>query len=197
MEGSGWTHMLLWMVSDLAWLQCWLYASLFFACIGGSLSVLCFVRYVKLRKIASAFSEAAVTLWLFANTFVMYGECHDVYYNTNALNPNAALSDQAETKARFIFWAACILFLTLCVVRFARGRFGFERFSKAANDTIRLQTIVNHHPYESNNWVNQQGSESRRTEAPKAAATKCVLHKLGFFSHVIRMIASSSHATHF
>ncbi len=129
-------------------------------------------------------------LWLLGNTFEMYGECHDVYYNTDASNPKAALSDQAEIKAGFIFWAAFVLIVSLCIARFVRGRFGFERFSKASKDIIRLKTIASHHPYESNSRADQQGSSP--TEAPRAAEAKCVLHKFGLLSHVIR----THHATH-
>ena len=169
-EGSCWTHMLLWMLSDLAWLQCWLYASLVIACIAAALSVFFIIRHLRARKFTGAFSEAAVILWLFANTFWMYGECHDIHYNTEILNPDAMLYDQAAKKTGHMLWTVGAMFLTLCAIRFVRGRFGFERFSTKAkmqsNSNIPLQTLA---PVQSERVSDKDASESETAESPKVA----------------------------
>jgi hypothetical protein len=162
--------MLLWMLSDLAWLQCWLYASLVIACIAAALSVFFIIRHLRARKFTGAFSEAAVILWLFANTFWMYGECHDIHYNTEILNPDAMLYDQAAKKTGHMLWTVGAMFLTLCAIRFVRGRFGFERFSTKAkmqsNSNIPLQTLA---PVQSERVSYKDASKSETAESTKVA----------------------------
>lgn len=182
--------MLLWMLSDLAWLQCWLYASLVVACIAGALSVFFIARHVLARKWTGAFSESAVILWLFANTFWMYGECHDIHYNTEILNPDAMLYDQAAKKTGHMLWTVGAMFLSLCIARFLRGRFGFERLSTKAkmqsNSNIPLRTIT---PVQSERSAGDIASKSKSVESPKAADDpmySCL--RIALFVHLIHVV---------
>jgi hypothetical protein len=120
-DGACWTHLLLWIAKDLAWLQCWLWASTGIAAVGCSLSAFMIIRNVRAREWTCAVSEAAVLLWLYGNAEWMYGECHDFTYNV--LDPAAALDDRTTAESALILWATGAVFTALCLLRFFRGRF--------------------------------------------------------------------------
>lgn len=119
-DGASWTHLLLWIAKDLAWLQCWLWASTGIAIIGCCLSVFMIVRNMRSSDWVGAVSEAGVLLWLYGNAEWMYGECHDFTYNV--VDPGAVLDDKTTAESALVLWAAGGIFAGLCLVRFFRGR---------------------------------------------------------------------------
>ena len=124
-DGACWTHLLLWIAKDMAWLQCWLWASTVIAAFGCCLSLFLIVRNIWARDWVCATSELGVLLWLFGNAEWMYGECHDFTYHV--INPDLALDGKTTAQSALILWSAGGIFAALCIVRFFRCRFCFWR----------------------------------------------------------------------
>ncbi len=130
-DGACWTHLLLWIAKDLAWLQCWLWASTGFAIVGCSLSLFMIFRNIRTSEWLCAVSEVGVLVWLYGNAEWMYGECHDFTYKVT--DPDLALDDHTTAESALVLWAAGAIFAALCIIRFFRRRWCFRR-----QHTLRL-----------------------------------------------------------
>jgi hypothetical protein len=106
--------MLLWIATDLAWMQCWLSASFSFAALGCCLSASLILRYAAAREWAAAASELGLGLWLAGGTVWMYSEC---------LGDVTDWTDYGELVTRNIFLAVLCVFALLFICRvFQRKR---------------------------------------------------------------------------
>ena len=108
--------MLLWMATDLAWMQCWLWASFAIAVIGGCLSASLIFRYAAAREWKAAASELGLGLWLAGSTVWMYSECSGNH--TDSDDGFGAL------VARYIFWAVLGILILLFICHFRQGSRG-------------------------------------------------------------------------
>jgi hypothetical protein len=120
-DGACWTHLILWIAKDMAWLQCWLWASTAIAILGSCLSLFMIYRNACARQWISAVSETGVLLWLYGNAEWMYGECRDFTYNVT--DPEQALDERTTKESAVVLWATGAIFASLCIVRFFRRRF--------------------------------------------------------------------------
>jgi hypothetical protein len=119
-DGACWSHLLLWIAKDLAWLQCWLWASTAIAIAGCCLSLFMIFRNIRAGEFVCAVSEVGVLVWLYGNAEWMYGECHDFTYHVT--DPHSALDGKTTAESALVLWAAGAIFAALCIVRFLRRR---------------------------------------------------------------------------
>jgi hypothetical protein len=105
--------MLLWIATDLAWMQCWLWASFSFAAIGCCLSASLILRYAAAREWAAAASELGLGLWLAGGTVWMYSEC---------LGDVTDWTEYGELVTRYIFLAVLGVFALLFIWRVFQGK---------------------------------------------------------------------------
>ena len=130
LDGACWTHMLLWMATDLAWTQCWLWSSFTFAAIGCCLSASLILRYLTARQWVAAASELGLGLWLAGGTVWMYSEC---------LGDDTAWTEYGEMVARYIYTAVLAVFALLFICHvFQRRRCCHPHFFSDGQRTSTL-----------------------------------------------------------